>query len=1030
MSDASMRVRARVNLLLAALAAIALTVVGLVVAAPAAHAATPPGVTTSVLHNGSPLQPGAEVRTGDTLKLRVQYTAAAVGQELEIDLGVGVSMSSTFPNNEAVESFTPTPTGVIVKFKDPWPDIAQGILDLDLVMAPVDTTAPGDVTWSDGDEHSIPVVFVKDGDSHENVGDGFAKAVTPGNLDSYVRKDQDGNYLGLDPAIADRDLTYTLTVNTPAGATRPDGFTVSDLLPAGLGYVAPLAIVATETTWDANGYNPVQDARTFAVDGSTADGFDGHVVGPLVGPSVLRLTYTVRVDDVAALDTALQAAFDARNGAPGNYEITPRNTATFGGDATATAIVRLRGTVSGPCPSCGAFGKSGDLTTVNELTREDGTLLEPVDLAYTLRANLAQWDGHSPNFTLNDNVVIRDDLLTQASWVTGAGFLTVTGSGPITTLVEAASCPATAAAFAADEFVGQYCVDGQRLLVNVGKNPSTNITIAAKARLNSVAGLPTDGAVEGGDRYRVRNTATYTWGGSSYTTPNVDGYVVVPTASGEGVDDASAFAKTAPGRLSAVPGQPLEVPFTFRIDSARTGVPAASTRIVDHVDTRYFDLAPDLGNVAVSGGYSGGVGLVASDFVLTRTGDDLEIVLSAAGQAKVGAAGGVLTVNLTLTTFAFDGKETIDIPNRATLYGAGEDPLYVSQVETQGSSYGAESETRKHVYDRVTNGGEWTQLLVPEDGADPVYVYRLQFIGHPGFGGVAIDAERDVLPAGLEFVGFVDETDKATGANAVPGPVNTGEGNLVATFDAAAGPQGTITLSQRSGTTFPDGATANVYFAARIVDDREAIVNDFGTSSTTLLPGGPSIDIEKWTDEGEGSGPAYDEYGALVEDGYAGDFDTAPGKRLTAGKTQTIRFTVSNDGPEALRDIVVSDALDAGTGEITGLVCTFPDTASESPVTGTQWAGPFLPGTQFECEGTLPGLKAGVTHADTASVTGVGVLSGREVGDEDQWNGETAPEGALAITGGQLVAPVVLVVAALLLGTGALLLVLRRRRRV
>jgi len=203
------------------------------VTAPGANAA--PGVTTTVLQNGSVMQPGAEVYTGDSLQLQVKYTAAAVGQEVEVKLGPGVNVSHTFPDNEAVESFTPTADGVLIKFKDPWPDIAQGILNLDLVMEPVDETAPGQVTWNDGTDHSVPVVFMKDGDSKQDVGDGFAKAVSPGNLDSYVDKDADGNYIGVKDGIEDEILTYTLTINTPEGVTRPAGFTVSDELLSGLG---------------------------------------------------------------------------------------------------------------------------------------------------------------------------------------------------------------------------------------------------------------------------------------------------------------------------------------------------------------------------------------------------------------------------------------------------------------------------------------------------------------------------------------------------------------------------------------------------------------------------------------------------------------------------------------------------------------------------------------------------------------------------------------------------------------------------
>src|SRR5690606_29358791 len=67
----------------------------------------------------------------------------------------------------------------------------------------------------------------------------------------------------------------------------------------------------------------------------------------------------------------------------------------------------------------------------------------------------------------------------------------------------------------------------------------------------------------------------------------------------------------------------------------------------------------------------------------------------------------------------------------------------------------------------------------------------------------------------------------------------------------------------------------------------------------------PSIDIEKWNDEGET--PKYDEFGALLNDGYKGDFDEAPGKPLKANADLPINFTISNDGEEDLVNVVVSD---------------------------------------------------------------------------------------------------------------------------
>ncbi|SNU01862.1 hypothetical protein SAMN06298212_11851, partial [Ruaniaceae bacterium KH17] len=142
----------------------------------------------------------------------------------------------------------------------------------------------------------------------------------------------------------------------------------------------------------------------------------------------------------------------------------------------------------------------------------------------------------------------------------------------------------------------------------------------------------------------------------------------------------------------------------------------------------------------------------------------------------------------------------------------------------------------------------------------------------------------------------------------------------------------------------------------------------------------PGIDIEKWTDEGEA--PEYDDSGALLNDGYAGDFDSGKGRLLVTDESQTINFTISNDGTEALTDVVVSDALTGGEGAIEDLLCVFPDDSE-----GTEWDGPFEVGTQFSCTGVLPGLPSGVSHVNTATVTGVGIESGTPVDDEDDWNG-------------------------------------------
>ncbi|MGO1560761.1 MAG: hypothetical protein ACTHW7_02910 [Actinomycetaceae bacterium] len=236
---------------------------------------------------------------------------------------------------------------------------------------------------------------------------------------------------------------------------------------------------------------------------------------------------------------------------------------------------------------------------------------------------------------------------------------------------------------------------------------------------------------------------------------------------------------------------------------------------------------------------------------------------------------------------------------------------------------------------------------------------------------------------------------------------NDGEENLVdiTVSDQLTGGVGEITDLV---CTFPDGSTGTTWAGEFVVgtqfDCTGAVpaftaTGEFHADTATVTGTGvhsrvdvddsddwyshvpvPSVDIEKWNDEGEA--PAYDASGLLQNDGYAGDHDEAPGAALRADTPQTINFTVSNDGKEPLIDVTVSDQLTGGAGEISDLVCTFPD-----GTTGTTWAGPFEIGVQFDCTGTLPALSAGDVHSDTAVVTATGLHSGADVDDEDDWNG-------------------------------------------
>src|SRR5690606_35275494 len=333
----------------------------------------------------------------------------------------------------------------------------------------------------------------------------------------------------------------------------------------------------------------------------------------------------------------------------------------------------------GPVPG-DAFSKRSDWPTSSSAAGEhtidtapDGTLLTPLDIRYSFVAELGQWDGRNSYFTLDRNVVIDDVLPAQLQWNTSAPAWIALA--PVSALFVGAwdapgapaaspteiACPATRAAFALTA-VGSWCVDGQRLWVNIGQDPQTAIVLDAAAQLTTTAGLTTVGSspIAGGERLRVRNHADFIHrDGAAQRETRDDHLVVRPQDQTGGVDDLRAFVKSriGSGEIMVDPGQAAAVPYRFTVNTAVTGTPASQTRIVDHVDTTVFDIS-DPAPIPVSGSYAG-TALAATDFVATRVGDTLEIELSSAGAAQTLTPDGVLVVELVLTTRPFVGKETM-----------------------------------------------------------------------------------------------------------------------------------------------------------------------------------------------------------------------------------------------------------------------------------------------------------------------------------------------------------------------------------
>lgn len=275
------------------------------------------------------------------------------------------------------------------------------------------------------------------------------------------------------------------------------------------------------------------------------------------------------------------------------------------------------------------------------------------------------------------------------------------------------------------------------------------------------------------------------------------------------------------------------------------------------------------------------------------------------------------------------------------------------------------------------------------------YQYADGSLNGPGYGGVAARKAPIAGPAAGSVPATATYSVKATWTEAAGAKEQTmilSAGGIQQAINEI--PEGTkVTLSELTlvsttgvywGEPIFSASNPNVVVAA---DKKGAVVTVgnqtvVGVLVTNTAFGEPSIDIEKWsTNE---AGPAYDAAGVLTNDGYTGDHDGTNVKVLDPTTPEQITFTVSNDGKDDLKDIKVSDQTTDGTVSLTDIKCTFPDGSI-----GTTWTGPFAVATQFTCIATLPALGVDATHADTATVVGVGVNSGKSVTDEDDWSGET-----------------------------------------
>lgn len=282
------------------------------------------------------------------------------------------------------------------------------------------------------------------------------------------------------------------------------------------------------------------------------------------------------------------------------------------------------------------------------------------------------------------------------------------------------------------------------------------------------------------------------------------------------------------------------------------------------------------------------------------------------------------------------------------------------------------------------------------------YQYADGSINGPGFGGVAVRKDAIAGPGGADVPADTPYTMTATytqNNQPVTQTVTVTAGGTQAAINQI--PEGTkVTLSELSTPTVPGVTWGDPVFSStnpnvEIAPDGKSAVITVGDQTivgvhvTNTAYGPPDVDIEKWSSNE--AGPAYDAAGSVTNNGYAGDHDAANVKILDPATPEKINFTVSNNGRDDLKNIKVRDTPTAGPA-LQNIQCVFPDDS-----TGVTWSGPFAVGTQFTCTATLPALGYGATHADTATVVGVGVHSGTEVTDKDEWSGQTPQKPAIDI---------------------------------
>ena len=834
------------------------------VAAPALAAGT---VNVSVTPPGETYDGTQVFQPGVDYTLNVQYGKMDNGQQVRITAPAGVTIPDSSlvvpPGNTAVSSITRDGGDILLTFANPFPtNIDQGLIGLkfrfDNITESVKTTTPWTV---DGVVYGPTVIIKKPGDSFENVTPGASKNVDAAAFDAISSKiSVTGGQVAIDPSAASTPITYTVHAET---ADAAPSFTITDTLGSYLELIGGSGS-ATLTTWDATGLNKTSTPLTApaVTDGTTTFTYTTD----LPVNSVLDVTYQARLDSaqLGALRDALQAKYDAVATKGGDWKVALSNSAligpfTAGGPKVATG--QVGGSVAGPWSPdlLGAFQKWGSLTdgsdtvwtsVVDENATDYYTFTTPVRVTWTLRTDLSQWNKSTPERTLGQNVIITDTLPTGQTWDTSAANF-ISGYDYQTYLnfaLTAAPAGTTLSDFAGDAFIDSYLVVDNTLYVNAGHEPRSRQVNAVAVATKIPVGQGFKYA-SGDWAFKVLNTASFDWSAGDDVTR--DGRVDLKSKPQGPTDNTNYFTKrTSDQTIEIASGESAWVPYQFNIQTSAGKI--SDTTIVDHIDHNVFDvtsanleqiratIATDfsVGDTRFYSNIGWSIPLDADDFVLSLNADgDLVIAPSQTLLDFLAQNPSYESTHwrlaLKLPTKKLDGTQTVQLRNDASLVGSKNGIVFISKTDSYATTWGDELEVRKSVWDAATS--QWTtSVRVPlnDDGSltQDTFTYKVQAMPHGDYANVAIIPITDVLPAGVDFVGFADS---ATGATTTGTKLLAG--NLQASYDSASC---TITIKNQDGTLLSKQQSIDTYIRVKVTSftPDTGITNVVSGNPATIVP--------------------------------------------------------------------------------------------------------------------------------------------------------------------------------------------------